>query len=177
MILQKLKQAAEEYLGQPVSKAGDHGAGVLQRRAAAGDQDGRPDRRPRGHAHRQRADRGGAGLRPRQEKGRDDRGVRLRRRHLRHLHPRSRRRPWSRSRRPTATPTSAATTSTSASSTGLFPSSRASEGIDLGKDRMALQRPEGVGGEGEDGALHGDGDRHQPAVITRRRDRPEATCR
>ena len=34
--------------------------------------------------------------------------------------------------------------------------------------------PEGSGGEGEDGALHGDGDRHQPAVHHRRPDRPEA---
>ena len=48
------------------------------------------------------------------------------------------------------------------------------EGIDLGKDRMALQRLKEVGGEGEDGALHGDGDRHQPAVHHRRRDRSQA---
>ena len=30
MILQKLKQAAEEYLGQPVGQGGDHRAGLLQ---------------------------------------------------------------------------------------------------------------------------------------------------
>ena len=35
---------------------------------------------------------GGVGVRPRQEEGRDHRGVRLRRRHLRHLNPRGRRR-------------------------------------------------------------------------------------
>ena len=96
MILQKLKQAAEEYLGQTVSQGGHHGPGVLQRRAAAGDQGRRPDRRPRSDAHRQRADGRGAGLRPRQEEGRDDRRLRLRRRHVRHLDPRSRRRASSR---------------------------------------------------------------------------------
>ena len=37
--------------------------------------------------------------------------------------------------------------------------------------------PEGSGGEGEDGALHGDGDRHQPAVHHRRSDRARSTCR
>ncbi len=70
---------------------GDHRAGVLQRRAAPGDEGCRPDRRPRGDAHRQRADGGRAGLRARQEEGRDDRRLRLRRRHVRHLDPRSRR--------------------------------------------------------------------------------------
>ena len=45
MILQKLKQAAEEYLGQPVTKAVITVPGVLQRRAAAGDE-GRRHRSP-----------------------------------------------------------------------------------------------------------------------------------
>ena len=63
----------------------DHGAGLLQRRAASGHQGRGQDRRAERPAHRQRADRGGAGLRPRQEEGREDRGLRLRRRHLRHL--------------------------------------------------------------------------------------------
>ena len=44
-----------------------HGAGLLQRRPAAGDQRRRPDRRPGSRAHHQRADRGRAGLRARQE--------------------------------------------------------------------------------------------------------------
>ncbi len=92
MILQKLKQAAEEHLGQPVTAGGHHGAGVLQRRAAPGHEGRRADRRPRGEAHRQRADGGRAGLRPRQEEGRDDRRLRLRRRHVRHLDPRGGRR-------------------------------------------------------------------------------------
>ncbi len=92
MILQKLKQAAEEHLGQPVTAGRHHGAGLLQRRAAPGHQGRRPDRRPRGQAHRQRADGGRAGLRPRQEEGRDDCRLRLRRRHVRHLDPRGGRR-------------------------------------------------------------------------------------
>ena len=72
-------------------QGGHHRAGVLQRRAAAGDEGRRADRRPRSDAHRQRADGGGARLRPRQEEGRDDRRLRLRRRHVRHLDPRGRR--------------------------------------------------------------------------------------
>ena len=70
----------------------DHGAGVLQRLAAPGDQGRRPHRRPRGQAHHQRADRGRARLRHGQEGRRpQDRGLRPRRRHLRHLDHRDRR--------------------------------------------------------------------------------------
>ena len=71
-------------------QGGDHRAGVFQRCAAAGHQRGGRHRRPRGDADRQRADRRGAGLWPRQEEGRDDCRLRLRRRHLRHLDPRGR---------------------------------------------------------------------------------------
>ena len=69
-----------------------HGAGLLQRRPAPGHEGRRPDCRPRGEADRQRADGGRAGLRPRQEEGRNDRRLRLRRRHVRHLDPRGGRR-------------------------------------------------------------------------------------
>ena len=68
---------------------GHHRAGLLQRLAAPGDQGRRPDRGTDGRAARQRADGRGARLRPRQEEGRDDRRLRLRRRHVRHLDPRS----------------------------------------------------------------------------------------
>ena len=86
-------EAGRRGVSRPAGHEGrHHRAGVLQRRAAPGDQGRRPDRRPRSDAHRQRADGRRAGLRPRQEEGRDDRGLRLRRRHVRHLHPRSRRR-------------------------------------------------------------------------------------
>ena len=66
MILQKLKADAEAYLGEPVTDAVDHRAGVLQRRPAPGHQGRRQDRRPQRPAHHQRADRGRARLRPRQ---------------------------------------------------------------------------------------------------------------
>ena len=170
--------AEAEAGGRGVSRAaghqgGHHRARVLQRRAAPGDQGRRPDRRPRGHAHRQRADRGGAGLRPRQEEGRDDRRLRLRRRHVRHLDPRSRRgrrrgqgdqrRHASRRRQPR-------------SAHHRLDHRRVQEErrhrSRQGPDGAAA--PEGSGGEGEDGALHGDGDRHQPAVHHRRSDRAEA---
>ena len=85
MILQKLKQAAEDYLGEKVDQGGHHRPRLLQRLAAPGHQGRGQDRRARRPAHRQRADGGRAGLRPRQEEGRDDRRLRLRRRHLRHL--------------------------------------------------------------------------------------------
>ena len=49
-----------------------------------------------------------------------------------------------------------------------------SDGIDLGKDRMALQRLQGSGREGQDGAVDGDGDGHQPAVHHRRCERAQA---
>ena len=88
MILQKLKQAAEDYLGEKVDGRRHHGARVLQRRAASGDQGCRQDRRTQRPAHRQRADRGGARLRSRQEGRRNDRRLRPRRRHVRHLDPR-----------------------------------------------------------------------------------------
>ena len=72
-------------------RGGDHRPGLLQRQPAPGDQGRRPDRRPRGAADHQRADRGLAGLRPRQEEGREDRRLRPGRRHVRHLDPRARR--------------------------------------------------------------------------------------
>ena len=48
------------------------------------------------------------------------------------------------------------------------------EGIDLGQGPHGAPAAQGVGGEGEDGALHGHGDRHQSAVHHGRSDRPEA---
>ncbi len=48
------------------------------------------------------------------------------------------------------------------------------EGIDLEQGPDGAPAPEGSGGEGEDGALHRDGDRHQPAVHHGGCDRSEA---
>ena len=154
-------------------RRGHHRAGLLQRRAAAGDQGRRQDRRPQRPAHRQRADRGGAGLRPRQEEGRDDRRLRLRRRHLRHLDPRGgrgRRRGEGDQRR---------------HAPGRRRPRPARHRLDrrgVQEDRRRRSRqgphgaaaPEGSGGEGQDRALDRARDRHQPAVHHRRSDRAEA---
>ena len=67
-----------------------YGAGVFQRCPAAGDQRRRKDCRFERASDRERADRRGTGLRSRQEKGRNDCRVRLRRRHVRCLRSRSR---------------------------------------------------------------------------------------
>ena len=66
LILQKLKKAAEDYLGEKVTEAVITVPGVLQRRAASGHQRRRQDCRTRSKAHHQRADGGRAGLRARQ---------------------------------------------------------------------------------------------------------------
>ena len=66
MILQKLKADAEAKLGETVDSRGDHRPRLLQRRPAPGDQGRRQDRRARGQADHQRADRRGARLRARQ---------------------------------------------------------------------------------------------------------------
>ena len=92
-VLQKLKRDAESYLGETVTDAVDHRPGVLQRRPAPGHQGGRRDRGPQRAAHRQRADRGRAGLRPGQGRARADHpGLRPRWRHLRRVPARDRRR-------------------------------------------------------------------------------------
>ena len=69
-----MKKTAEDYLGEEVTEAVITVPGVLQRLAAPGDQGRRPHRGPRSQAHHQRADRGRARLRPRQE-GRSDRKI------------------------------------------------------------------------------------------------------
>ena len=74
------------YLGEDITDAVITVARVLQRRPASGHQGGRPDRRAQRAAHRQRADRGRAGLRPGQgREGTDHPGLRPRWRHLRRL--------------------------------------------------------------------------------------------
>ena len=66
-VLQEMKVVAEQQLGAAVQQGGHHRARLLQRQPAPGHQGRRPHRRAGGHAHHQRADRGGAGLRLRQE--------------------------------------------------------------------------------------------------------------
>ena len=92
-ILMKLKRDAESYLGDTVTQAVITVPGVLRRRPAHRHQGGRPDRRPRGAADHQRADRGGPRLRPRQGgPGRDRPRLRPRRRHVRRVRAGDRRR-------------------------------------------------------------------------------------
>ena len=131
MILQKLKTDAEAYLGEPVDPGRHHGAGLLQRRPAPGDQGRRPDRRPRRAAHHQRADGGRAGLRPRQEEGREDRGLRPRRRHLRRVRARDRRRRLRGQGDQRRHPPGRRRLRQGASSTGWSPNSRSRQAIDL----------------------------------------------
>ena len=81
-----------EIPGREDHRGRHHGAGVLQRRSAPGDQGRGPHRRARGAPHHQRAHRRGAGLRPGQEGQRDRPGLRPGRRNLRREHPGHRRR-------------------------------------------------------------------------------------
>ena len=91
MILQKLKQSAEDYLGEKVTKAVITVPAYFNDSQRQATKDAGKIAGPRRPAHRERAHGGRAGLRPRQEEGRDDRRLRLRRRHLRHLRARGRR--------------------------------------------------------------------------------------
>ena len=73
-------------------RRGDHRPGVLRGRPAPGHQGGRRDRGPQRPAHRQRADRGRPGLRPRQGRERPDHPrLRPRWRHVRRVPARDRR--------------------------------------------------------------------------------------
>ena len=65
-VLMKMKKTAEDLPRRAGHRGRDHGARLLQRLAAPGDQGRRPHRGPDGQAHHQRADRGRAGLWPRQ---------------------------------------------------------------------------------------------------------------
>ena len=163
MILQKMKQTAEDYLGTTVDKAVITVPGVLQRRAAAGHQGRRQDRRPRSAAHHQRADGGGAGLRSRQEEGREDRRLRPRRRHLRHLGARAGRgrlRGEEHQRRhpPRRRRLRRAADRVAGHRVQEGPGDRPLQGSD------GAAAPQGSRGEGQDGAVEHHADRHQPAV-------------
>ena len=139
--LQKLKRDAEAYLGDTVSAGRHHGARVLRRRPAHRHQGGRPDRRPRGAAHHQRAHRGrrwptGSTRRAttRPSSCSTSAAARSTCRSSRSATA------CSRSSRPTATPSSAATTGTSGSSTGWSRSSSRPTASTSASDNMALQR-------------------------------------
>ena len=174
MILQKMKQTAEDYLGEKVTEAVITVPAYFNDTQRQATKDAGRIAGPRREADHQRADGGRAGLRARQEEGREDRRLRSGRRHVRHLDPRARATASSRSSRPTATRTWAATTSTSASSTGSPRSSRSRRASTFAKDPMALQRLKEAAREGQDRAFDRDADRHQPAVHHRGRERAQA---
>ena len=128
---------------------------------------------PGSAAHHQRADGRRAGLRPGQEEGRDDRRLRPRRRHVRHLHPRSRRRRV-RSHSTNGDTHLGGDDFDQCIIDWLVDEFKKEQGIDLRKDRMALQRLQEAGEKAKIELSHGAGDRHQSAVHHGRRARPEA---
>ena len=154
-------------------RGGHHGAGVLQRRAAAGDQGRGPHRRPGGAADHQRAHRCGAGLRAGQEGQRDRAGLRPGRRHLRREHPGHRRRRGRGTRHRGRHPPGRRR---------LRPPHRRPPGRPVParqRDRPAVRSagaaaPVRGGREGQGRAVLGDPDHHQPAVHHRRRVRAQA---
>ena len=163
MVLQKLKQAAEDYLGEKVTDAVITVPAYFNDAQRQATKDAGKIAGLERPAHHQRADRGGARLRPRQEEGRNDRRVRLRRRHVRHLGARGgrgrrrgqgdQRRYASRRRR----------------------SRRSHHRVDRGRvqeDRRHRSR------EGPHGAAAPEGSaRRRPRSSCRRRWRPTSTCR
>ena len=175
MILQKLKADAEAYLGEPVDRRGHHRPGVLQQRAARGDEGRRQDRRPQRAPHHQRADRGRARVRARQGRHRpDDPRLRPRRRHVRRVGARARRRRLrgqvDRRRQP---PRRRQLRQGDRRLDGRA-SSRSDQGIDLARRPDGAPAPLRGGGEGEDRAVVDDDDADQPAVRHRDAGRPEA---
>ena len=68
MVLQRLKEAAEELPGRESHRGRHHHPRLLQRQPAAGYQGRWPDRRAGRQAHHQRTHRRGPGIRPRQKK-------------------------------------------------------------------------------------------------------------
>jgi molecular chaperone DnaK len=82
MILQKLKTAAEDFLGEKVTKAVITVPAYFNDSQRQATKQAGEDRGTGSKAHHQRAHGGGAGLRPGQEEGRNDRRVRFGRRHF-----------------------------------------------------------------------------------------------
>ena len=139
----KMKQTAEDYLGEPVTEAvitvpAYFNDGQRQATKDAGRIAGlnvlRIINEPTAAALAYGLDK----QQGRQD--REDRRLRPGRRHVRYLHPGAQRRRLRGEVAPTATPSWAARTSTSASSTTWPSASQEHNGIDLRKDRMALQR-------------------------------------
>ena len=91
-VLMKMKKTAEDYLGETVTEAVITVPAYFNDSQRQATKDAGRIAGLERQAHHQRADRGGAGLRPRQGRRRpQDRGLRPGRRHLRHLDHRDRR--------------------------------------------------------------------------------------
>ena len=152
----------------------DHRPRLLQRRPAPGDQGRRQDRRARGQADHQRADRRLARLRARQGGRRpDDPRLRPRRRHLRRLGARDRRRRLRgevdrRRQPPRRRQLGQGDRRVAGRRVQARPGRRP-----VGRQELAAAPLRG-GREGEDRALHDPGDADQPALHHRGRGRPQA---
>ena len=168
MILQKLKKAAEDYLGETVTEA------VITVRPTSTTPSARPPRTPARSPASTSSASSTSPPRPRWPTASTRRRTRpspsTTSAAAPSTSPSSRSaRASSRSSPPTATPTWAATTSTSASSTGSSPSSSRSRASTYSKDNDGPAAPQGGRGEGQDRALDHRRDRDQPAVHHRRR--------
>ena len=173
MVLQKLKADAEAYLGEKVTEAVITVPAYFDDTQRQATKDAGRIAGPRGQADHQRAHRGGPGLRPGQEARREDRRLRPRRRHLRHLDPRAgrgrlrgqghqrRHAPRRRRLRP-------ARHRLAARRVQEGPGHRPREGP------AGPAAPQGGRREGQDRAVLDDVHRDQPAVHHGRRLRPEA---
>ncbi len=166
--------SGRELPGPQGPQGGHHRPGLLQRQPAPGHQGRRPDRRPRGRPDHQRADGRRPGLRARQEEEREDRRLRPRRRHLRHLGPRRGRRrlrgPLDQRRHPPRR-----------RRLGRGPDPPHRRRVQEGAGGQPAQGPDGPPAaqgsrrEGQEGPLVPGPGRHQPAVHHRRRLRARST--
>ena len=175
MILQKLKTDAEAYLGEKVDAGGRSPSRPTSTTASA-TRPRTPAASPASKSLRIINEPTASALAYGLDKKGDeeDRRLRPRRRHLRHLDPRPVARASSRCWRPTATPTSAATTSTRCIIDWLADEFKKERGHRPAQGPDGPAAPEGSGREGQDRAFDHAADRDQPAVHHGRRQRAEA---
>ena len=184
MILRKLKEAAEAYLGHTVRKAVitvpayfndaqrqatiDAAADRRLRHRVGDSRQGRQGRQAADADH-QRADRRGAGLRARQEEEREDRRLRPRRRHVRHLDPRRRRDGVFQVKSTNGDTHLGGDDFDQVLIDHIADEFKKENGIDLRKDQMALQRLKEAAEQAKKDLCQQANDGHQPAVHHGRR--------
>ena len=171
--LMKLKRDAEAYLGETVTQAVITVPAYFDDAQRTATKEAGPDRRPRGAAHHQRADRRGPRLRARQGGlvRPDDPRVRPRRRHLRRVDPRDRRRrvrgeEHPRRHQPGWRRLGPARHRLAGRAVQVGPRDRPEQG------QHGRPAPQGGGREGQDRAQPGAADADQPAVHHRHPRRP-----